>query len=282
MTQSDASGGPQPRLVITPPKRFATVNFREVIEFRDLLARFAIRDLKLRYRQTALGVLWVVLQPLMTAGVFSFLFGKVANFPSDGVPYFAFSFAGMLAWNVFSGALGKVSTSLVANTQLVSKIFFPRFVLPLSMLSSTLVDFGVALVLMALICVIVGIWGGWALLTLPLWLLLVILLSLGLGLMAAALMVSYRDVAYILPVVTQVLLYGSPVAYGVNALPRSVRTWFQLNPLTGALEGFRWSILGTSRPAWWAIIWSATLALLLFGAGVSVFATMERKFADVI
>ncbi len=238
--------------------------------------------MKLRYRQTALGVVWVVLQPLMTAGVFSFVFGRVAKFPSDGVPYFAFSFAGMLAWNVFSGALTKVGGSLVANGQLVSKIFFPRFVLPLSMLSSTLVDFAVALGLMAIICVIIGVWAGWALLTLPLWLLLVVLLSLGLGLMAAALMVSYRDVGYILPVVTQVLLYGSPVAYGVSALPPSVRGWYQLNPLTGALEGFRWSVLGTARPGLFAVVWSAAIAVILFGAGVSVFATMERKFADVI
>jgi lipopolysaccharide transport system permease protein len=272
----------EPLLVITPPKRWAFVNIREIVEFRDLLARFAIRDLKLRYRQTALGVVWVILQPLMTAGVFSFLFGKVAKFPSDGVPYFAFSFAGMLAWNVFSATLTKVSGSLVGNSQLVSKIFFPRLVLPLSMLSSTLVDFSVALVLMGAICVIIGVFGGWALLTLPLWLLLVVMLSLGLGLSAAALMVTYRDVGYVLPVVNQVLLYGSPVAYGLNALPRSVRGWYQVNPLSGALEGFRWSLLRTTPPSVEAVLWSAGFAVVLFGAGVSVFATMERKFADVI
>lgn len=276
------SASPEPLLVIVPPKRWAVINFREVVEFRDLLVRFAIRDLKLRYRQTALGVVWVVLQPLMSAGVFSFIFGKVANFPSDGVPYFAFSFAGMLAWNVFSGTLNKVSGSLVGNSQLVSKIFFPRLVLPLSMLSSTLVDFGVALILMAVICVIVGVWAGVALVLLPFWLLLVVLLSLGLGLMCAALMVSYRDVGYILPVVAQVLLYGSPVAYGLAALPEGSRRWFQLNPLTGALEGFRWGLLGTARPTTFAVLWSVACAIVVFGAGASVFAKMERKFADVI
>lgn len=272
----------KPHLVIEPPRRWNVVNFREVLEFRDLLISFMKRDLTLRYRQTALGVVWVVLQPLMTAGVFSFIFGKVAKFPSDGVPYFLFAFVGSLGWSVFSNALGKISNSLVGNAQLVSKIFFPRLVLPLSMVGSVVVDLLVGLGLLVVLCVIAGVAPGLGLLTLPLWFLLLLLTSCGIGLMAASLMVRYRDVGYVLPVITQVLLYASPVAYSVGALPKSVRGWYQANPLSGVLEGFRWSLLGTSRPGTWAALWSGAFSLLIFVIGASVFAKMERRFADVI
>jgi len=277
-----STSDPRPVLVITPPKRWAGVNLRELFEFRDLFHRFVIRDLKLRYRQTALGVIWVVLQPLLAAGIFSFVFGKVAKLPSDGVPYFVFAYAGTLAWGAFNSTVTKMSSSLVGNSNLISKIFFPRLVLPLSTLGSTLIDFAVALVMMAVILVIAGVAPGLALLTLPLWLAVVLLLGTGLGLMAGALMVSYRDVQYVLPVATQILLYASPVAYSLSAVPASARTWFQLNPLSGALEGFRWSLLDTSRPPIGAAIWSVVAAVLFFVVGSGVFARMERKFADVI
>ncbi len=276
------SASPEPLLVIVPPKRWTIINFREVVEFRDLLVSFMRRDLKLRYRQTALGAVWVVLQPLMTAGVFSFIFGKVAKFPSDGVPYFLFAFVGSLGWSVFANSLGKISVSLVSNAQLVSKIFFPRLVLPLSMLGSVMVDLAVGLALLVVLCAIAGVAPGLALLTLPFWVLLLLLTSCGIGLMAASLMVKYRDVGYVLPVVTQVLLYASPVAYSVAALPANLRGWYQANPLSGVLEGFRWALLDTRAPRMWPAIWSTVFALLIFVAGASVFGNMERKFADVI
>jgi lipopolysaccharide transport system permease protein len=269
-------------LVIEPPSRWAVINFREVLEFRDLLVSFMRRDLKLRYRQTALGVVWVVLQPLMTAGAFSFIFGKVAKFPSDGVPYFLFAFVGSLGWSVFSNALGKISTSLVGNAQLVSKIFFPRLVLPLSMLGSVMVDLVVGLGLLLVLCVIAGVAPGLGLLTLPFWLALLLLISCGLGLMAASLMVKFRDVGYVLPVVTQVLLYASPVAYSVAALPANLRGWYQVNPLSAVLEGFRWALINTRAPGTWSTVWSGAFAVLVFVAGATVFGNMERKFADVI
>lgn len=272
----------RPVLVITPPRRWAVVNLREVWAFRDLLTRFAIRDLKLRYRQTALGVVWVVLQPLIAAGVFSFVFGRVADLPSDGVPYFVFAYAGMLGWNLFSACLGKISGSLVGNAGLISKIYFPRLVLPLSTLGSTFVDFGVALVMMAAILVVGGVTPGLALITLPVWVALAALLGSGIGLVAAALMVSYRDVGYVLPVLTQILLYASPVAYAVSAVPDSALAWFRLNPLTGMLEGFRWALLDSPAPPTWVMAWSAGCAVVLFVVGATVFARMERRFADVI
>ena len=272
----------RPHLVVRPPSRWAPLHLGEVWEFRDLAYRFVRRDLTLRYRQTALGVIWVIVQPLLAAGAFSFVFGKVAKLPSQGVPYFAFAYAGMLAWNAFSSTLTKVSGSLVGNQALISKIFFPRLVLPLSTLGSTLVDFAVALGMMAVILGIVGIAPGWGVLMLPVWLVVALLLATGIGLAAAALMVSYRDVAYVLPVATQLLLYASPIAYAVSSVPTSLRFAVDLNPLTGLLEGFRWSLLRTAAPSPGAIACSAVASLAVFLAGAVVFTRMERKFADVI
>jgi lipopolysaccharide transport system permease protein len=227
-------------------------------------------------------VTWVILQPLMAAGVFTFVFGKVAALPSEGVPYFVFSYAGMLGWNLFSSTVTKFSTSLVANAGLVSKIFFPRLVLPLSTLGSTLLDFAVASGMMAVILAVAGARPSVALATLPLWAALALLLGGGLGLLAAALMVKYRDVGYVLPVAMQILLYATPIAYSLARVPAGALLWVKLNPLTGVMVGFRWSLLGTSRPDTLMVTWSAGVACALFAAGAAVFARMERQFADVI
>jgi lipopolysaccharide transport system permease protein len=273
---------PRPYLVIRPPSRWSPINVRELWEFRDLLTRFVVRDLKLRYRQTALGVVWVVLQPLLAAGVFAFVFGRVANLESEGVPYFAFAFAGMLAWNAFNQALTRMSSSLVSNSALISKIFFPRLVLPLSTLGAVLIDFAVAFVMMVVVWIVAGVTPGWGLLTLPLWLLALLLLAAGVGLLAAALMVPYRDVQYVLPVATQTLLYASPVAYALSAVPDSAQTIYELNPLTGLLEGFRWALLDVGELRVWPTVWMAVCAVGLFLVGSLNFTRMERKFADVI
>ena len=269
--------------VIQPSSGWAALNLKEVWQFRDLLLSLAGRDVKLRYRQTALGALWVVLQPLIAAGVFSLVFGRVAKLPSDGLPYFLFSYAGLLAWNAFSGTLTKSSTCLVGNSQLVSKIYFPRLVLPLSTLCSTLIDFGVALAMMVVLLVVYHITPHLGLLLLPVWLLLILMLALGFGLMAAALTVSYRDVQYVLPVLMQFALYASPIAYALSAVPHSLRPFFFLNPLSGLLEAFRWSLLGTPHHLEWGPVgYSAALAAVVFVAGAFAFKKMERKFADVI
>jgi lipopolysaccharide transport system permease protein len=273
---------PVPHIVIKPPSRWAPINVREVWEFRDLLTRFAIRDLKLRYRQTALGVIWVVLQPLLAAGIFTFVFGRVANLPSEGVPYFVFAYVGMMVWTAFSSTLSKISGSLVGNAQLISKIFFPRLVLPLSTLGSTLVDFGVALAMGVVVIAVGGVTPGVALITMPLWFTLALLLGSGIGLIAAALMVQYRDVAYVLPVATQMLLYGTPIAYALSAVPENAKWIVQLNPLAGVIEGFRWSLLDTPAPGVGVAAWAITASILMFLAGSIVFTRMERRFADVI
>ena len=272
----------RPFLTIQPTSGWQAINLRELWQFRDLLVTLAQRDVKLRYRQTALGALWVLLQPLMAAGIFSFVFGKVAKLPSDGLPYFLFSYAGLLGWNAFSATLGKSSGSLLGNAGLVSKVYFPRLVLPLSVVFSTLIDFAVALSLMAVLMVVYHVAPTAGLLLLPVWLALIILLAVGVGMYASALTVSYRDVGFILPVLTQFLLYASPVAYAVSAVPPHLRFVYFLNPLSGLLEAFRWSLLGTGHLDARIVAYSTVVTLLVFVGGALSFKKMERKFADVI
>ncbi len=274
--------GQTPYLRIRPPSGWAALNLREVWQFRDLLFVLAGRDVKLRYRQTALGAIWVVLQPLIAAGIFSVVFGGVAKLPSDGMPYFLFSYAGLLGWNVFSGTLSKSSMCLVGNANLVAKIYFPRLVLPLSTVFGVLLDFCVALCMMAALMVIYHVTPHVGLLLLPVWLLLVLLTALGLGLFASALTVSYRDIQYVLPVFVQFLLYASPVAYSFSAIPHKLRLFFFLNPLSGVLEGFRWSLLGVGHLRPESLAYSTAFALIVFVSGAFAFRKMERRFADVI
>ena len=279
----------KPLVTVRPSTGWAALNLREIWQFKDLLLTLAGRDVKLRYRQTAVGVLWVVLQPLLAAGIFSFVFGKVANLKSPGtIPYFVFSYAGLLGWQAFSSTLTKASSCLVGNSQLVSKVFFPRLVLPLSTIFSTLIDFGVALVMMFVLMAVNHVVPTLAILTLPLWMLLILLMAMGIGMLAAAMMVTYRDVQYVLPVVTSFLQYGSPVAYSVvmvmERLPARFHPYYMLNPLASLLEGLRWSLLGSSAatPDWNWAIYAALCAAGVFVWGAFGFKKMERKFADVI
>ena len=202
--------------VIQPSGRWAAFNFQEIWYYRDLLWALAARDIKLRYKQTALGIFWVVFQPLMAAGLFSIIFGGIAKFPSGAVPYFVFAFAGQLGWQAFQSTLTKASSSLVGNAQLVSKVYFPRLVLPLSTMFSTLIDFGIALALMLLLMLVFQVPVHLSILLLPVWIVLILLLAVGTGLYTGALMVSYRDIQYVLPVLLQFGVYAAPVAFGLN------------------------------------------------------------------
>jgi lipopolysaccharide transport system permease protein len=269
-------------LLIKPSNGWVVIKLRDLWLYRDLLLSLAQRDIKVRYKQTALGIIWVVLQPLLAAGIFAVVFGGIAGLKSDGVPYFVFCFAGQLAWNLFGSTLTRVSSCLIGNAPMISKVFFPRLVLPLSTVGSVLVDFAVAAVMMAVLLAAHHIDPGWRLLLVPLWMALLLMLSLGVGLWAAALTVSYRDVQYIMPVIIQLVLYASPVAYAASAVPQRWKLLLYLNPLSGMLDGFRWSVLGSAAPSASAIAWSVTASVALFIAGASTFKQMERRFADVI
>jgi lipopolysaccharide transport system permease protein len=269
-------------LRLAPGHRNIARELGETWQARDLLFTFADRDLRLRYRQTALGVVWVVLQPLIAAGIFTFVFGTVAHLSSDGKPYLVFTFAALTGWNLFSGVLTRASSCLVGNANLVSRVYFPRLILPLSVIPAALVDFAVSLAMFAVLLVVYHVAPTAALLTLPFWLLLLGAGAFGAGLVAAALTVRYRDVQYVLPVMVQLLLYASPVAYAASRVPERWHTLYYMNPLVAVIEGLRWSMLGTDPPAASAVAWSALVAAVAIAAGIVVFRRMERGFADVI
>lgn len=268
--------------VITPPGRLALPPVRELWEAREVAWRFGQRDIVLRYRQTFIGVAWVLIQPLASAGIFAIVFGAVAQLPSGDVPYFLFTFMSMLAWTLFSATLSRAASSLVANQALVSKVFFPRMLVPLSTAMSTLLDFAVGFALGIVLLFAYRVNPGWPVLLVPLWVLVFLLTAVGVGLAASAWMVKYRDVQYVLPWVLQVALYATPVAYSTDAVPEALRPLFLANPLTWMLDGFRWSVLGTAMPPAWQLVGSAVVAVVVFFLGAMVFQRYERIFADLI
>jgi len=264
-------------------KGWQAIDIAELWFYRELMLSLASRDLKLRYKQTALGIIWVVLQPIMAAGIFSFVFGRVAKLSTDGTPYFLFAFVGMLGWNLFSGILIKSSQSLVTNSHLISKVFFPRMILPLSTLPSSLVDFAISLVMVLITMAMYRVQPGFGvILLLPLSLVLLLMLSAGVGLMVSALAVRYRDIQYILPVIVQILLFCSPIAYSVSSVPEDSKWFYRLNPLSAPLEAMRASMLATPLPPMMNLIYSSLIAIVMLFLGAFIFKRTERQFADVI
>ena len=281
-TPSTPATAPRRRTVIEPPRAWEGLGLRACGEHRDLLAAFAVRDLRLRYRQTALGIAWVVLQPLLGAGLFAFVFGKVAGLSSHGVPYFVCSFAGLLGWTLFANVITKAGTVMIQNAGVITKIYFPRILLPLSAMLSSLVDFAVGLGVMAILLAVAHIGLAPRILLFPAWIAMLLVLALGCGLIAGALGVKYRDVPYIMPVLIQFLTYGSPVGYGMMDVPARLQRWLWLNPLSAPLEACRWSLLGVGKLNAHALAYSAVVALAALGIGAWLFNWMETSFADVI
>lgn len=263
--------------------RRTPLDWAELWRYRDLWLTLALRDIKLRYRQTALGVAWVVLLPLIASGVFTLVFGIVARLPSDGSPYFLFVFAGFLGWSSFQNTLTRCGTSLVGNTSLVTKVYFPRIMLPASTVLASLLDFAIGAVLFLAALLVRGEMPSLASLALvPLLLVLLQLLALGLGLFMAALTVRFRDVQYVLPFLIQLLLYASPVAYGVAVVPDRLRRFYLLNPVAPLLDALRAALLGRGEIHWLAIGGSAVVTVVLLVAGTLFFLHQDRQYADVI
>lgn len=271
------------RIVVEPPGRGISLPDPKLLwDAREVVYRFSVRDVKLRYRQTALGVIWVIAQPLLGAGIFAIIFGSVAGLPSDGVPYFMLTMAGMLAWTLFSNVVIGSCESLVGNSSLISKVFFPRILVPMSTIGSRLIDFGITFAFFVVLLFVYRINPGWPVLLLPLWTLLVIMMALGIGFAMSALMVYYRDVPYVLNFAMQMLMWASPVAFALSAVPDKYQWIFNANPLTWILQEFRWSLLGQDAPTAGQIIGSIVAATLVLLAGTAVFQKFERGFADVI
>jgi len=269
-----------PTTIITPPRRFALPKVSELWDGREVAYRFGARDVTLRYRQTLLGVVWVILQPLLTAAIFTLVFHNVAHLKSgyDG-PYILFAFVGLLGWNMFNGIITRAQQSLVANRDLVSKVFFPRMLVPLSACYSNVVDFGVTTVFLFILMAIYQKGPGITLVLVPVWLLMIILLASGVGVVIAGLTVRYRDVNYFIPFMLQFLLFASPVGYPPLA---KYQLFYDINPLTWLLNEFRWAFLNTAAPPLWQILLSVTVPIVVFLVGTVLFEQMERGFADVI
>ncbi len=275
-----------PVTVIQPTRGLSFVDLDALWRYRELLYFLVWRDVKVRYKQTLLGVLWVILQPLASMAIFTILFGVLLNAPSGDVPYPVFAFAGLLPWNYFASALSRSSTSVVNSANLLTKIYFPRLVIPLSAVLSSLVDFAISSVILAVIMLLYGITPTPATLLLPVFLLLAMITALGFGLWLSALNVRYRDVNYLVPFLVQIWMYLTPVVYATTLIPERYRFLLSLNPMTGVIEGFRWALLGPSvtdtalAPPLVAI--SVAIALVVFLSGLVFFRTTERTFADIV
>ena len=238
---------PEPTVVIQPGRHLFALDINAIWEYRELLYFLVWRDLKIRYRQSVIGVGWVILQPLLTMIVFTAVFGNFVGVPSDGLPYPIFIFSALLPWNLFANSLSRGSASVVGNTQLVSKIYFPRLILPLSGVLSPVADFAVAFVILIGMMVWFGISPTWGILALPLLVMLAILTALSISLWLSALNVRYRDVGHAVPFLVQIWMFITPVTYPVSLVPEKWRLLYSLNPMTGVIEGFRWALLGQSK-----------------------------------
>jgi lipopolysaccharide transport system permease protein len=268
-------------LVIKPSRGWQPINFREIWRYRDLFLILAWRDIKIRYRQTALGALWAVLQTLLPMLIFTFLFGRVEGMGNGIDPYALFSLAGLVAWTFFANAVTASSNSLVGNQTLVSKVYFPRVFIPLASIGALFVDLAIAVVLSLGAMLYFHRPPTLAFLLLPFFILNAVFAAGGVGLMLSALNVQFRDVKYVVPFAVQTGLFITPVFYAIDYVPVSLQPWVGLNPMTGIVEGFRFAILG-SPARWDLILLSSAVSITLFGMGLFVFRRMERKFADLI
>jgi len=265
---------------IEPPRGWLELRLHELWEYRELLYFFVWRDLKVRYKQTVVGVLWVVLQPLMTMGVFTIFFGRLAKLPSEGLPYPVFYFAALVPWAYFATALANCTNIVVMNQHVITKVYFPRLILPMAAVSSGLVDFAIGLAVMIILTLSFGIHPPVTVVLLPVFLLLAVLTALGVGLWTSALNALYRDVASIVPFVVQFWMLASPVAYPSSLVPARWRWLYGLNPMAGVIDGFRWALTGHGRPPGPMLFASAAMVVVVVLGGLFFFQRVEGTVAD--
>src|SRR5712671_5375937 len=271
-----------PHIRVQPSKGWLELKLGEVWKYRELLYFLVWRDLKVRYKQTVLGAAWAILQPFLTMLVFSLFFGKLAKMPSDGVPYPIFAFAALVPWTFFANGLTQSSNSLVGSANLITKVYFPRLTIPIASVLSGIVDFVLAFVVLLAMMLYYGIVPTVNVLWLPLFLLLALIASLGVGLWLSALNVEYRDVRYVVPFITQFWLFATPIAYPSSLLHEPWRTIYGLNPMVGVVEGFRWALLRTGTAPGPIIAVSSGAAVVILITGAFYFRRMEKTFADIV
>jgi lipopolysaccharide transport system permease protein len=273
----------QPETIhIRPSTGLAALNLRDLWIYRELVFFMIWRDVKVRYKQTLLGAAWAVIQPVLTMLVFTFIFGTVAKVPTDGIPYPIFSYTALLPWGLFTTALNNASRSLTANQNMVTKIYFPRLVLPLASVLGGLVDFAIAFLILIVLMIYYKITPTAAIWTLPLFLILTVVTALGVALWLSAINVQYRDVNYVLPFLTQFWLFLTPVAYSAKVISDKWQMVYSLNPMAGVVNGFRWALLGTNTGPSLSMAVSTGISLVFLVSGLFYFRAMERTFADTI
>lgn len=269
-------------VIIRPTKGWVTINLRELWSYRELLFFLVWRDIKIRYKQTAIGATWAILQPFLTMLVFSIFLGRLAGIPSDGIPYPVFTFTALLPWQLFSYALIESSNSLITNERLVTKVYFPRLIIPLSAVLAGLADFAIAFGVLVVMMLFFRITPSIAVFTLPFFILLAIMTALAVGLWLSALNVQYRDVRYVIPFLNQFWLLATPIAYPSSLIPEPWRALYGLNPMAGVVEGFRWALLNKTSDITSLLIISIIIVIVLLIGGLAYFRRMERTFADII
>jgi lipopolysaccharide transport system permease protein len=272
----------EPTVVIEPRRGLFHLDLAAIWEYRELLYFMVWRDIKIRYKQTAIGVGWAVLQPFVQMVIFTVIFGKFARIPSDDFPYPIFAYSALLPWNYFASALQRCITSVVGDASLISKVYFPRLILPIAGTVSGIIDFLVSFILLIGMMIWYQIPVSWLLIALPLFLIVAQLTALAVGLWFSALNVRYRDVGYAVPFIIQIWLFLSPVVYSVNLIPEKWRLLYGLNPMVGVIEGFRWALLGKASPDFSMMaVCAVVVSAILFG-GLVFFRKMEQTFADVV
>lgn len=276
------AGPPGTEVVIAPPGRWTSLDLGEIWRYRELIYFLAWRDVKIRYKQTLLGIAWVMILPIVNMIIFTIIFGNVARLPSEGIPYPIFTFAALLPWTYLSYVLLQSGQSVVQNASMVSKVYFPRIVLPLASALGGLVDFGAAFLLLIALMLWYHVHIGPAILLLPFFVLMTMAVALAVGLWLAALNVLYRDIKYVIPVLTQIWLYVSPVAYSAKLVKGKLAIAYMLNPMAATIQGFRWAILGITGPSPRSVLIALAVTVVLFASAVVYFRRMEERFADVI
>lgn len=273
---------PQPTFVIQPPSGLDSLEVAALWEHRELLYFLVWRDIKVRYKQSFIGAGWAIFQPAMTMAIFTVIFGNFAKIPSDGLPYAVFAYAALLPWTYFSSALSRSGTGLVSNANLITKVYFPRLIIPLAGVIAPAVDFLFAFLLLLGLMAWFGIAPTWGILALPLFFLLAMITALAIGLWLSPLNARYRDVGHTIPFLTQFWMFASPVVYPVSLIPETWRLLYSLNPMVGVIEGFRWALLGKGNPDFGSMLVSVAVVLVLLAGGIVFFKRMERTLADVI
>ncbi len=269
-------------VIIEPKTRIFELDLHCLWQHRELLYFLVWRDLKVRYKQTIIGIAWAVVQPLISIVIFTVIFGKLARIPSDGLPYSIFVYSALLPWNYFASALQRCVASVVGDAPLITKVYFPRLILPIAGTLSGLADFVVSFALVLILLGFYGIGISWSIIVLPLFLLLALATALAVGLWLSALNVRYRDVGYTIPFLVQIWMYASPILYPVSIVPQKYRFVYGLNPLAGVIEGFRWALFGKQSPDVFLMAISVFVVLLLLAGGLLFFRKMEKTFADVV